>query len=172
MSRIWVGRARSAFGSLTAIRQMALPTKVYHYDLMGGKRNGRPGGGIVGRRLDCPEGAARYLCRTIGHSPVEHLSVIYLCPDNAVLGEEIYSDQSAAQVTVVLRQIVKCALGLNAQRLVFGHNHPSGDPEPSRDDVHLTGLAWRTCRAIEITMLDHIVVAGDRWVSMLRRGMM
>jgi len=53
---------------------------------------------------------------------------------------------------------------------VVAHNHPSGNPEPSPEDVALTRLLVETGKALEVTVLDHVVVGGNRFVSLRERG--
>jgi DNA repair protein RadC len=53
---------------------------------------------------------------------------------------------------------------------VLGHNHPSGDPEPSTDDEAVTRRLARAGDLIGVALLDHLVVGGSRWVSLARRG--
>ncbi len=68
------------------------------------------------------------------------------------------------------REVFRDALLANAAALVLGHNHPSGDPEPSRDDELVTRRLVRAGELVGVEVLDHLVVGGDRWVSLARRG--
>ena len=54
--------------------------------------------------------------------------------------------------------------------VILGHNHPSGDPTPSPDDLHLTAEALAAGRLLDIEVLDHLVVGQDAWVSLRDRG--
>jgi DNA repair protein RadC len=54
--------------------------------------------------------------------------------------------------------------------VVLAHNHPSGDPEPSRDDELVTRRLVRAGELVGVEVLDHLVVGGDRWISLARRG--
>jgi len=70
------------------------------------------------------------------------------------------------------REVFRDALLANAAALVLAHNHPSGDPEPSRDDEQLTRRLARAGELVGIELLDHLVVGGERWVSLARRGLL
>ena len=68
------------------------------------------------------------------------------------------------------REIVRRALELNALAIILVHNHPSGDPEASREDMAMTKNVQRAAAALGIALLDHIIIAGTRWVSFQREG--
>lgn len=68
------------------------------------------------------------------------------------------------------REILRDALLANASAIVLAHNHPSGDPEPSRDDESVTRRLVQAGRVVGLDVLDHLVVGGSRWVSLARRG--
>jgi DNA repair protein RadC len=68
------------------------------------------------------------------------------------------------------REVFRDALLANAAAVVLAHNHPSGDPEPSRDDLQVTGRLVRAGRLVGIEVLDHLIVGRERWVSLARRG--
>ena len=69
------------------------------------------------------------------------------------------------------REIIKRALYLNARAVIFAHNHPSGDPSPSREDIELTETLKAALKLVDLSVLDHIIVAGDRSVSLSDRGL-
>jgi DNA repair protein RadC len=68
------------------------------------------------------------------------------------------------------REVFRDALLANASAVVLAHNHPSGDPEPSRDDELVTRRLVRAGELVGVEVLDHLVVGGERWVSLARRG--
>jgi DNA repair protein RadC len=68
------------------------------------------------------------------------------------------------------REVFRDALLANASALVLAHNHPSGDPEPSRDDELVTRRLVRAGELVGVEVLDHLVVGGARWISLARRG--
>jgi DNA repair protein RadC len=69
------------------------------------------------------------------------------------------------------REVFRAAMLASAASVVFVHNHPSGDPEPSREDTELTKRLVEVGELVGISVIDHIVVAGDRFVSLKRRGL-
>ena len=68
------------------------------------------------------------------------------------------------------REVFRDALLGNAAAVVVAHNHPSGDAEPSRDDVAVTGRLVRAGELLGVPLLDHLVIGGSRWTSLARRG--
>lgn len=68
------------------------------------------------------------------------------------------------------REVFRDALSANAAAIVLAHNHPSGDPEPSRDDEAVTRRLVRAGEIVGIDVLDHLVVGDGSWVSLARRG--
>lgn len=70
------------------------------------------------------------------------------------------------------REVLRDALLANAAAVVLAHNHPSGDPEPSRDDELITRRLVRAAEVVGIDLLDHLVVGGSRWISLARRGIL
>ncbi len=70
------------------------------------------------------------------------------------------------------REVYRDALIHNAAAVILAHNHPSGDPEPSRDDELITTRLARAGEIIGVSTLDHIVIGHDRWVSLARKGLL
>jgi DNA repair protein RadC len=67
------------------------------------------------------------------------------------------------------REVFRDAIAVGAVALILAHNHPSGDPEPSEDDVRLTRRLQRCGETLGIEVLDHLVVGAGRWVSLRER---
>lgn len=70
------------------------------------------------------------------------------------------------------REVVKAALGVNAAAVIFAHNHPSGNPEPSEADKAITSTLKQALALVDIRTLDHFVVAGRETVSFAQRGLL
>ena len=69
------------------------------------------------------------------------------------------------------REVAKAALKCNAAAVIFAHNHPSGVPEPSVSDIHLTDRLVAILKELDVEVLDHVVIGGNQTVSMAERGM-
>ena len=77
-----------------------------------------------------------------------------------------------SQTSVYPREIVRQALLLNAGAVMISHNHPSGEPTPSRADEALTTAVTAALRLVDVRLLDHFVVGGGETVSMAERGLL
>jgi DNA repair protein RadC len=71
---------------------------------------------------------------------------------------------------VRVAELFRDAVRIHAAGVILVHNHPSGDPEPSTDDVHLTAEAIAAGRLLDVDVLDHVVIGHDVWVSLRDRG--
>ncbi|MDA3862833.1 MAG: hypothetical protein PF689_03090 [Deltaproteobacteria bacterium] len=86
------------------------------------------------------------------------------------LGLETIALGGISETNVQVRRIIRNAFALNAARLIFIHNHPSGDPEPSPDDIDLTEGIAKLINPLEITVVDHIILGQGDYVSMAQQG--
>ena len=82
---------------------------------------------------------------------------------------QVYTGNVSASL-VRVGELFRDAVRLDASGVVLVHNHPSGDPTPSPDDLHLTAEAIAAGRLLDIDVLDHLVIGHDAWVSLRDRG--
>jgi DNA repair protein RadC len=121
--------------------------------------------------VNSPADAAALVSYEMSALEQEHLRVILLDTRNRVLGiTEIYKGSvSSSQIHV--GEIFKDAIRRNAPALIVVHNHPSGDPTPSPDDVVVTRAIVQAGKLLDVDVLDHIVIGQGRWVSLKERGL-
>lgn len=101
----------------------------------------------------------------------EHLRVLLLDRRNRVLEVvEIYRG-SVNSSQVRIGEVFKEAVRKNASGLIVVHNHPSGDPTPSPDDVAVTRAIVQAGKLLDVDVLDHLVIGQGRWVSLKERGL-
>lgn len=95
-------------------------------------------------------------------------TVMMICLDNAcrVLNCQILSEGSVVSASINTRRIVEIAMKFNAYGVIISHNHPGGVPLPSRDDIITTNSITRALDSIDIELIDHIIVAGEEFISM------
>ena len=134
----------------------------------------------LGRRAQRPRGDRRQMKTSadvhalvaprIAHLAHEVFLAICLDAKNRVLREARIADGGLASVTVLPREAFAPALREGATAVVFAHNHPSGDPEPSKDDLRLTRTLCEAGRVLSVPVLDHLVVGDGRFVSLSDRG--
>lgn len=110
--------------------------------------------------------AAYDICKgVIGDLDREHVVVLYLNQRHKVLGYEVVSIGTASQCFMSPKEVFRGALIHGAQAIVIAHNHPSGDPTPSQDDINVTNNIINAGKLLDIRVLDHIVIGDDRHVS-------
>lgn len=100
----------------------------------------------------------------------EALIVVCMNARNSVIGTEVVYKGNVSASLVRVGEIFRTAIRTNAAGIVIAHNHPSGDPTPSPDDLHLTAECIAAGRLLDIDVLDHIVIGEDSFVSLRDRG--
>jgi len=103
---------------------------------------------------------------------VEQFRILFLDNRNCLLADEAQARGTINHTPVYPREVVKRALELHATALILVHNHPSGDPAPSRDDIEMTRLVQQAAAALSITLHDHVIVGNGRWFSFRQEGML
>lgn len=96
--------------------------------------------------------------------------VLHLDVKNRVISHEVMGVGHLTSALVHPREVFKAAILANAAAVVVVHNHPSGDPEPSREDAELMRRLMRAGQLLGIPVLDHVVIGDDRHVSLAERG--
>lgn len=119
-----------------------------------------------------PEAAAALLVPQLADADRERCVAALLDTKHRLLEVVVVSVGSLSHTFMAPREVFRDALLANAAALVLAHNHPSGDPSPSRDDELLTRRLVRAGELVGIDLLDHLVVGGQRWVSLARRGLL
>ena len=109
---------------------------------------------------------------TMARATTESLAFIFLNKAGGTLGLHHIPSGGMTSVDVPLRTVVALAIAHDSQRVVMAHNHPSGDPEPSPDDLKTTRRVASALDALGIRLVDHLVLAGDASVSFRARGLL
>lgn len=114
----------------------------------------------------------RYCRAALAYAEVEHLYALFLAADRRLLWDEVLSRGTVNTAPVHPREIASRALRLGAAGIVLVHNHPTGDPEPSQADISMTLQIEQACRAVGVTVLDHLIVAESGHISLAEAGRM
>lgn len=117
-----------------------------------------------------PEQVLDYCNASLAGCADECLELIYLSVRNTVIGTEIVSSGSLDRVSVSPRKIVERALAAKAAAVILVHNHPSGDPTPSMEDVVLTKEVARAASLLGIAVHDHIIIGKGTHYSLKANG--
>jgi len=112
-----------------------------------------------------------YLHADMAHRAVERVRVLHLNSKNVLIRDELVSEGSIDQAAIHVRIVIKRALELGSAALIIVHNHPSGDPEPSRQDIALTKELIAAAKPLGISVHDHIVVGAKAQASLRALGL-
>jgi DNA repair protein RadC len=113
-----------------------------------------------------------YLKSRMAYLPAERLLILFLGSGNRLLSDELISYGTIDELPCYPREIVKRALEVNATSLILVHNHPSGDPTPSKGDLAGTQSVANAAQTLGIRLHDHIIVARSGWLSMRAEGLL
>ena len=112
-----------------------------------------------------------YLKLDLQHQTREQFRVIFLDKKNQILADEVMGQGTVDQAPVYPREIARRALEHSASSIILVHNHPSGDPTPSRADIDLTREIIDAMISLEINVHDHLIVGRDGIVSLKAKGL-
>jgi DNA repair protein RadC len=112
-----------------------------------------------------------YLRADMAHLAVERVRVLHLNARNMLLRDDHMGDGSIDEAAIYAREVVKRAVTLGSTSLILVHNHPSGSPEPSRQDIAVTRQIVEATRAIGVAVHDHIIISAQGHSSMRTMGL-
>jgi DNA repair protein RadC len=122
-------------------------------------------------QVSSPSEVASVLAAEMAYLEQEHLRVVLLNTKNHILGvHEVYKGSVNASL-VRVGEIFREPVRRNCPSVIVAHNHPSGDPAPSAEDIHVTRQIVQAGKLLDIEVLDHIIIGHHRWVSLRERGL-
>ena len=113
-----------------------------------------------------------YCHAALAHEKTEQFRILFLDRKNVLIADEVQQRGTIDHTPVYPREVVKRALALNAAALILVHNHPSGDPKPSRDDIEMTREIKAASEALGITIHDHLVIGRKGHASFRSLGLL
>lgn len=137
----------------------------------------------LGRRLDIqeaakieiinsPEDVARYARPYYRFEQKEHFAVLLLNTKHHIIGMREISVGSLSASVVHPREVFRAAIDFAAAAIILLHNHPSGDPTPSREDISVTQRLVKAGKIMDIPVLDHVVLGRERYASFKKQGLL
>ncbi len=112
-----------------------------------------------------------YLYHALRDAKNEKFKVIFLNAKNQILDEKTFFEGTVDSSAVYPREIMKSALQVDASSMIFVHNHPSGDPEPSQNDKDITKELVFAAHIMQLKVLDHIIIGNNRYFSFADAGL-
>jgi DNA repair protein RadC len=112
-----------------------------------------------------------YLKVALGHEPIEQFRVMFLDKKNILIKDEVQQRGTVDHTPLYPREIAKRALELGASALIMVHNHPSGDPTPSRADIEMTKQVEAALAPIRVILHDHLIMGQTRHTSFKSEGL-
>lgn len=122
-------------------------------------------------KLDSSRAVAEYLQRSIGREKKEHFVMLSLDSRNYLIEIHNISVGTLTASLVHPREVFREAIKVSAAQIIISHNHPSGDPEASPEDVALTRRLEEAAKIVGIELLDHVIVAGNKFSSLRERNL-
>lgn len=112
-------------------------------------------------------------CHTVmAHRDTEQFRILFLDRKNVLIADEQLAKGTVDHVPVYPREVVKRALELNASALILVHNHPSGDPTPSEEDIDMTRQIDTAAKALGLFVHDHLIIGRERELSFRSEGLL
>ncbi len=113
-----------------------------------------------------------YLTAVLSRERVEQFRILFLDNRNRLLADEAQARGTVNHTPVYPREVAKRALELHATALILVHNHPSGDPTPSRPDIEMTREIKAALGTLSVVVHDHIIVGNGTWLSFRKEGLL
>lgn len=113
-----------------------------------------------------------YLQAVLAREKIEQFRILFLDNRNRLLADEAQGRGTVNHTPVYPREVVKRALELHATAIILVHNHPSGDPSPSDEDIEMTRDIKRAASTLSIVLHDHVIVGNGQWLSFRKTGLL
>ncbi|MEM7422489.1 MAG: DNA repair protein RadC [Pseudomonadota bacterium] len=112
-------------------------------------------------------------CKTaMAHRDTEQFRILFLDRKNVLIADEEQAKGTVDHVPVYPREVVKRCLELNSSAVILVHNHPSGDPTPSRSDIDMTRQVEQAAKAVGVTVHDHVIIGKESDTSFRSQGLL
>jgi DNA repair protein RadC len=113
-----------------------------------------------------------YLTTMLAREKIEQFRILFLDPRNRLIADEAQARGTVNHTPVYPREVVKRALELHATAIILVHNHPSGDPTPSRADIEMTAEIKEACGVLGVVLHDHVIIGNGAWLSFRKDGLL
>ena len=115
------------------------------------------------KKITCAEDVFNYFHERLKDKKEEHFYILMLDTKNNIINEQLISKGILDASIIHPREVFKPAIKNSASKIILVHNHPSGDPNPSNEDLEITEKLTNAGEEIGISVLDHVILGGDGW---------
>ena len=122
--------------------------------------------------ISCPQDVYRLLGPEMAQLAQEQLRVLLLDTKNNVVGQRVVYQGNVSSAIVRPAEVLRPAVIEAVPSIIVSHNHPSADPTPSPEDAAITREIFQAAKLLGIELLDHVVIGGEKFVSLKERGLM
>lgn len=112
-----------------------------------------------------------YLRADMAHHAIERVRVLHLNARNMLIRDELMNEGSVDEAPVYVREVIRRAIDLGSAAIILVHNHPSGDPSPSRADIEITRQVAEAGKRLGIAVHDHIILGAEGHTSLRAKGL-
>lgn len=113
-----------------------------------------------------------YCKASMAFSEKEQFRILFLDRKNKIIADEVQQEGTVDHTPVYIREVIKRALELSATAIILVHNHPSGDPTPSRADIDMTRQIIEAAEKLSITIHDHVIIGREGHASLRQLGLL
>jgi DNA repair protein RadC len=121
-------------------------------------------------RLTTPQSVADYYMQDMRHRTAEQVLLVMLDSKNRILKDQVISEGTVNTSIMPVREVFVYAVKYEAVNIILLHNHPSGDPTPSTEDIRVTKKIAEAGKLIGISLMDHIIIGDNRYISLKEQG--
>lgn len=120
--------------------------------------------------IKSPKDVVSYVMPLLRYEPIEHFAILLLDTKNQIIAFPNISTGSLNASIVHPREVFRCAINYATSSMVLVHNHPSGDPTPSIEDIKVTKKLVEGSKIMDIEILDHIIIGDNKFTSLKQQG--
>jgi DNA repair protein RadC len=113
-----------------------------------------------------------YLTADMAHRPIERVRLLLLNGKNMLIRDDVLAEGSVDQAPVYTREVIKRAIDHHASAMILVHNHPSGDPRPSREDIQMTRAIAEAGKLLGVALHDHVIIGAAGHASFRTLGLL
>lgn len=126
----------------------------------------------INEKITSPNKIGKYFIQKLASETVEKFYAVYLSTANKIIKEKLITSGVLNASLIHPREVFKTAISVSANSIILVHNHPSGNSEPSKEDIAVTNQLMEAGKIMDIRILDHLIIAGNSFYSFRNEGLL